>query len=493
MKRFKYVAKNNIFSMILLSVMTMHFFVYADNTTTSDQSKKWTLAFSEFDLENIPDLYSSYATLVPKLLKQYLNTEAYRVIPIEEKKARQLLNLFEKKLKAVYELNELVLKKDKLFLSNKNLKEKAELQRKLEEDIERKKTEIDFLQADINIENLKVSYPEITQEVVLWENDELFTRDKNAPIAVDLHNNQIDALVTGIIKNVSGYIVITVNLQTGLKKEPEITIFEAGKYQDVEVLAQNLSTFLYAKLQSLKERKLYIELQPKTASVFINDNEVLDLEKPISVYTDEIKVFASAEGFDSVSKNFKFGSETSYKLKINLPETEKHNVQLKIPNNTKVFTKTQKLQETKNSNEIPVENKKNVYEFVNENGVRTFVIIDPENLKVSDSVKEMQSHLNTEPAKSKIEKQRSIMYWSLAGVYISLPATLILAGIRNDKINSYNANRIPQTTENAIKIKNLNIATNVMIGVTATLAVNYLVQVILYLVNADYALPAVLK
>ena len=82
------------------------------------------------------------------------------------------------------------------------------------------------------------------------------------------------------------------------------------------------------------------------------------------------------------------------------------------------------------------------------------------------------------------------MYWSLAAVDLSLPPTLIVAGIRNDKLNAFNTGRIAPTAANIKEINNLVTARHVMIGISSALAVNYLIQVIIYLVKADAALPA---
>ena len=140
--------------------------------------------------------------------------------------------------------------------------------------------------------------------------------------------------------------------------------------------------------------------------------------------------------------------------------------------------------------EFPKE--KDVLEFES-NGIRTFVLFDAEKLKPSATFHGIGKSLNTKTVQSQIEKQRSIMYWSLGALYLSLPATLILTGLRNDKQNAVASGRLPSTADNMRQIKNFTIASNVMIGVTSALAVNYFVQVILYLVKADAALPKVLK
>lgn len=502
---FKSKKNSILFLFFLLSVLPFSHFTLkklypqtSHDSKGTENEKTWALAFSEFELEDITEPYTSYAKTVPELLQYYLNTNNYRRIPLEEKKAIAVLEISQKKLKAIYELNDLILKKDKLFLLPEDLKTKAQEEKKLNAEIKKKKDEIESLEADIKIESLKANYADDNslRKVVAWNNAELFTRDKTKSLAKDLYDRKANALITGKIKDISGYTLISVTMQTGLAKNPEITVKEAGRYEDINDTVETLATLLYANLQSLPERKINIELQPKTAKLFINDNEIFETEKTLLVYANEIDVFASAEGFEPAKNHFKFGTESTYKLSINLRRKENLDIPVSVQEGTKIFANTKELASEDNANDsknIQLEDKKSVLEFENADGVKTFVVMDPKKLKLSDSPKKLTVKVNQKTAKSKIEKQRSIMYWSLAAVYVSLPTTLILTGFRNDKINAINSGRIPGTAANLKQVKDMNIATNVMIGITSALAVNYFVQVILYLIKADSALPKTLK
>lgn len=473
-----------------------HKLSYAENINL-EKENSWVLAFSEFTTENIPPIYQSYSKTLPELLSHKLRDDIGKKIPLEEKKARSLLKLSQKKLKAISELNTLILEKDKIFLLPEKEKTKKKKLKKIEKKIAQKQREIDLLQADIKIENLRVTYADDTslKKVTQWNDGKLFVRKADKALGTDLADNKIDALITGEIKEITGYVVVKVRLQTGLSNIPEIQLVEAGGYEDIDKIADVLASLLYSQLQSLPEREIFFEVEPKNAKVFINENEVLDFAKPTKIYAENIEVFATADGYKTSTKEFSFGKQKKYTLKINLQKLPSATVSFDIDDdNTEVFSKTQKLEgeKTEKGKSFKVEGEEGILEFESD-GVQTFVLFDPEQFKTNASLIEVNKKLNKKSVKEKIEKQRSIMYWSLGAVYISLPATLILAGVRNDKINAYNTGRLPQTPQNFQQIKNLNIGTNVMIGVTTTLAINYFTQMIIYLIKADAALPQRLK
>lgn len=472
--------------------------VYAQNTQVAEKENSWVLAFSEFSAENIPAVYQTYSKTLPELLSYKLRNDIGKKIPLEEKKARAILKLSQKKLKAISELNALMLEKDKIFLLPETEKTKKKKLKDIKKKITQKQKEIDLLQADIKIEDLRATYADDAslKKVAQWKDGELFVRSPNKPLATDLADNKVDALITGEIKEITGYVVVTVYLQTGLANVPEIELVEAGKYEDLDKIAELLANLLYSKLQALPEREIFFEVEPKNAKVFVNENEVLDFSTPVKVYAENIEVFATAKGYKTSSKEFSFGKQKKYKLKINLQKLPETTVSLDVDDKTKVFSKTQELEgektETETGKSFKLEGEEGVLEFES-NGVQTFVLFDPEQFETNASLIEVQKKLHKKNVKEQIEKQRSIMYWSLGAVYISLPATLILSGVRNDKMNAYNIGRLPRTPENLQQIKNLNIGTNVMIGVTTALAVNYFTQMVIYLIKADAALPQKLK
>lgn len=460
--------------------------VAAAQSAEKNTEPAWVLAFSEFQQTGLSEENLALTKTVPELLQHHLNTPTGYAPSSNEKKQRALLNLTQKKLKLISERQELIVKKDKLFLSSDTPEAKTKEAKKLDEEIQKKDKELEKLAAEIKIENLRADSLKTIIPVKAWNEEKLFIQNEKKPLAVDLSDNKINALVTGIITDAAGYVVITVEVQTGLPQVSTITVSDAGRYEDIDTICETIAQSISAQIQALPKHVLYFDIQPKSAHIFVNETEVINSDAPLTVYANDITVFASAEGYKNAAKHCDLSSEYS---KITITLDKLPTVAVSIPDTVSVYDKTKKVNpenNTEDNSQITIPKGKDILEFETADNVRTFVLVDPKNDNPVDAAK---INLNTKPVKTTIEKQRSIMYWSLAGVYLSLPATFMLSGLKNDTINAFNSGRIDQNAANAQKIQNLNIGTNVMIGVTSALAVNYLVQVIIYLIKSDSTLP----
>ncbi len=101
--------------------------------------------------------------------------------------------------------------------------------------------------------------------------------------------------------------------------------------------------------------------------------------------------------------------------------------------------------------------------------------------------------LNKKNVKDSIETQRKILYWSLGALYISLPITMILNSKVDDQVYAFKSGKLPYTQSEADRINKLVLTQNILQGITIALGINYFVQLIIYLVKADRALPRKIK
>ena len=81
------------------------------------------------------------------------------------------------------------------------------------------------------------------------------------------------------------------------------------------------------------------------------------------------------------------------------------------------------------------------------------------------------------------------MYWSLGALYAILPAYLILNGVYSDKALAFSDGRLAQTQENAQNIRNLSVANITLQSLSIVAGINYFIQLIVYLVFSDRAIP----
>ncbi|MGP1439547.1 MAG: hypothetical protein ACTTJ3_02270, partial [Treponema sp.] len=107
----------------------------------------------------------------------------------------------------------------------------------------------------------------------------------------------------------------------------------------------------------------------------------------------------------------------------------------------------------------------------------------------NETAQAMVVRLNQKETKKLVERQRKIMYWSLGTLYAILPAYLILNGVYSDKALAFNDGRLAQTQENAQNIKNLSVANITLQSLAIVAGINYFIQLVVYLVFSDRAIP----
>ena len=121
--------------------------------------------------------------------------------------------------------------------------------------------------------------------------------------------------------------------------------------------------------------------------------------------------------------------------------------------------------------------------------VHTYILLDKDKIPINEAAQSMVVRLNQKETKKLVERQRKVMYWSLGALYAILPAYLILNGVYSDKALAFNEGRLAQTQENAQNIKNLSVANITLQSLSIIAGVNYFIQLIVYLVFSDRAIP----
>ena len=126
---------------------------------------------------------------------------------------------------------------------------------------------------------------------------------------------------------------------------------------------------------------------------------------------------------------------------------------------------------------------------VEKDKIHTYVFLDKDKIPINEFTQNMIVYLNQKETKRIVERQRKIMYWSLGALYVALPAYLILNGIYSDRKIAFDNGRLANTTENIQNIKNLSIANTTIQSVAIVAGINYFIQLVIYLVFSDRALP----
>nr|WP_255804617.1 PEGA domain-containing protein [Treponema denticola] len=458
-----------------------------------DENSYWTIAVSEFKTDGLPSSYQSYKTIVPEMFLIYMDTGAKRIVPFEEKKMRAVMEASNKKLRLIKDRAKLIKERDELFLSVEDKKIKDEKEKKLTEEILKKEKSIYEADIDIKIEETRFFSSSHPKNINLWKYGEsLYTMSENADLGENLKKENISALIYGSVKDISGYMVITAYLDMGI---PGMKVHEfsgAGRYDDVEKVVEMMVHQIYTIIQNTKEVKVFFDVTPKNAKVYIDGELIRDFSKPITLREGFYQIGASAQNYVEETKKLELKNKDAYTLKINLKKEESmaigFNLKSASPN---LFFKSQ--YSIRIPGIITIPKMKSIFEF-EENGIHTFGVFDPSNNTFSrQNVQNMIIKLNKNNVKDSIETQRKILYWSLGALYISLPITMILNSKIDDQVYAFKSGKLPYTQSEIDRINRLGITQNVFQGITIALGINYFVQLIIYLVKADRALPRKIK
>ncbi len=314
-------------------------------------------------------------------------------------------------------------------------------------------------------------------------------------MSASLKSKNIDALVYGSIKDISGYMLITVKLDTGLPGLPVYEFYDAGPYDKVEDIVYSLSMQIYSAIQNSKEVKVFFDISPKETKLYIDNRKIDDFSKPITLYEGSYQISATAENYIESSKKIILKDKKAYKLKIDLQKLDTVKVGFDLKGkDSYLFYKTQ--YSTNLPGIITIPKSRSILEFEKtskDKRVHSFALFEGSKMDSHKYIQNMIVKLNKKSVKDSIELQRKIMYWSLGAFYVSLPFTMISKARVDDKVNSFLAEKIDNTMEKANAINKYHKIFLACQGISITLGINYLIQLIIYFVKADRALPRKIK
>ena len=296
----------------------------------------------------------------------------------------------------------------------------------------------------------------------------------------------ISAIVSGTLRDVSGYLVLKVRLETGLKDVPYYDFTEAGRYADAENMVEKIATQIYTVIQNTREIKVFFDVTPKNAKVYIDSNIIEDFSKPITLHEGQYTVEASCEEYSTSTKTIVLGERNYYKLKINLKKENTALLAFNIEGKPDLFFKTRYYGTAPTQLKLPYQS--TVLEFEKDK-VNTYILLDKDKIPINEVAQSMVVKLNMRETKKLVERQRKVMYWSLGALYAILPAYLILNGVYSDKALAFSDGRLAQTQENAQNIRNLSVANITLQSLSIVAGINYFIQLIVYLVFSDRAIP----
>ena len=464
-------------------------FFYSTAQTT-EEAPVWSITAAKFTLDNVPELYASYANAIPAMLNFFCAVPATRLVPPEEKKARRLLEYTAKKITLIRERVSLIGERDALYLAVMSEKEKIKQAAAANKKIKAKETEIQKAQEKIDELLKNTSLTAETLPVMIWKDGQrVFEIPEHTNTAQALKPEKIDAVIEGSIQDLAGYMYVSLKLTTGLAGMPEYQFSEAGSYDSAEAIARSLAAQIAAAVQNTQPAKVRLTVEPEDAEVYLNNERIQVSKKPLYLYEGNHRLEALAPNYEAAGKTIEAKAGKKYLLKIKLKKEKQLSVAFRfIEPAADVFLHTQYFSGTPFQTDIPA-GKTTAVSFAYKD-VKTYLVIRPQNFMQSgQTAYQLQTVLNKERTKTKIERRRNVLYWSLGAFYVALPIFMILQGVTADMASAIIDRRLDADAEVRRKYRALFISSAVMQGITIGLGINYAVQLGLYLHAADQSIP----
>lgn len=463
------------------------FFLVLTVYAFADEKTGWVIAAEKFESDGVPPVYESVSSAIPSLLLSRLLAVRSRAVNPDEKKTRDLSSLSATRIQLVKERASLILERDKILLgSGTSFSKKKDLSSARTKIADKEK---DIAELDKKIGKLSATVLDETalENVTLWESGQkLYTATPEVSLGKSLRDSKISGLITGKIQDIAGYLLVTASIETGIPGLPVVTVSEAAPYEELDSLVTALSARLMPGLSVLNPVSLILAVEPDSATVFIDSRRIDDCTVPVTVFSGEHRISVSADGYESSSRTYAFSDTGLYRISVELRKTSTISVAFDtkaVP--LSLYFKTQYLGESPVTVTLPA-GAATGEASIDDN--RTFFILDTSGVSdgafVSASIRPNKVRTQT-----RIEKQRTFLYWSLAALYVSLPVTLLTYGVATDKYTAYQSGKLEQTQSNVNDVNKWTQAAMISRGVSIGLGINVAIQLVRYLLAAEQAIP----
>ncbi len=454
----------------------------------SSEETGWVLAAEPFTSVGVSPVYEDFSKVIPQLLLAGIGGIGTRRILNTEKKSRESLLMSQERIRLIKERSSLIFTRDRILLSSDPDLVKLRKTNDAEKAIVKKEAEIRAQDEKIKqflAENLTGDSSE--SRITLWKSGtDLYTRKSESSLLSSLTADKISALITGSLEDIAGYMYVTVQVETGIDTLSFTSVAEAGSYEDIETLVTSLTARLIPEIANSKTVHLRIALQPDDASLFVDGRLVTDASIPVAVFSGTHVINASAAGYASAEKKAVFDSADTFAVTIAL---EKENLVSVSFNTAKIsgslFMHIRYFGETPLTITVPP--LPAIGELV-AGDIHTYFIFAPDRLTGKDNLA-MTVKPNGITTEKRIASQRSVLYWSLGALYLSLPLSMLSAGIYNNMYQAYVDDKLPLTKSTVNGINNWSQIAIVTRGISIGLGLNTVFQLVRYFIAAEQATP----
>ncbi len=439
------------------------------------------------------------AELIPLYILQNFSDTAKRTLTREEQYRAKIQSMNDEITALYEELQETVLEKDTLVLSqNQNIdyiEDRDELEQsiiQLKKDIQEKNAEKDM----VSITN----FSEIEKDISMWnKTSALYPIDEEAYY---FNPKDIQALITGSIEYVDSFLYVTTYITLYPGKIVTFELEEVDSINEIQSLSKRIAEKLYVSLANKDEITVTFSLETlkenETATIYMNGTSIpyTPQDTPqtsIQLSSGIYEFYVEAEGYEGVNATYSFMGNEHFLVEVQMIEEKNATYAFTVPSSGgEMFLNTKKMtidstSETETRGSVLINDLPALGEFVGNDDVSTWFLLDAQEDSVLGNTSNQAAFTikpNTKNFADIIEKNRKRMYNSYAALIVSLPLYFIANGQYLNEYNSWATGK-----SSGKNLSSWETARDVTMGASIGLGLNFLVQLGIYIYSANAILP----
>lgn len=498
----------------------------------SQNYDNWILAAQEFNYSGntLNTVSSGIKQMFPSRILEKVSTSLLRTISPDEFIERQLYELKNERTSLFLQYSAQVQIRDSLFLNakytkkelDKKLKEEdqklADIKKQIELNLQKQKqllTINDEATLESSLENnteglytkedldkLKNQYG--LEKIHIYKDDylALFVRDpkninlnfENQAVQNEFLTNKINSVITGNIKLIDNYVVVTVEVYAFPGGKKIASVKEYGALDDADLVCTSIARQITPQIINSLPVNITLTIEPQEiknqTTFFIDDILQKEIPNNLQLSTGVHYLQFSCPGYKTLSTTYAFNANQSYNIRIKMTEevSEKLILDLQPLKEGTFYAQGIPLPlNEENKPYIMINGKSILGEFLTvseDKDIITYFYIPQE--KINSQI--ITFDLNPFDKEAYIEKRRRWMYTSYSALITSLIPTFYLDG-QVDSYHKMAALGMIRTQEDINTANNWTTASNISKGVSIGCGVWFIYELVRYLYAANTILP----
>jgi hypothetical protein len=468
----------------------------------------WILAAEMFAVDRDAGAAEKAAAgLLPGIMLDYFSAGIDRALLSDEITDRNLTGLATKRQSLFLQLSAAVKTRDAtLFETKAAAKKKA---------LKTSETAITAVKNDINaniaetekiLAGLQNQSSREVERVVLWKNDNaaLFSVPARGTVETAAAAERINGLISGQITVLDEYVMVSAYLRTFPGGKASKPVSDIGRLADCADIARRLAFLLLPDMVKTLPAHITFDIQPESVRsrlhVFADDMVFTSVPESITLQGGIHTMSFEAPGFRTESFTMNFDGDRTYTIhvRLNSEVTDTLSVSLRRSVAGSFLINAMPFPaDTGNTVIVEVKNSPIFGRFDHADGNTSYfyVPIGSSQIQPQNTFASVTVDPKSRDVSARIENSRKVMYASYAAAITSLPVLFFALGEYVQYNNGYVLALTRGETDPGVlrdlksKTNTWNTVNNVCIGITSALTVNFVVQLVLYLVQANNVIP----